>query len=69
MSLKHLEERRRKKEGQMLDAMGKFHYRFPNDACELDKSLEALGEYQQILKQLQQDELPRHGNPPIFNRS
>ncbi len=58
--VQHLEERRRKKEGQMLDAMSKFHYRFPNDASELDKNLAALGEYQQILKQLQQEDLPRH---------
>lgn len=58
--VQHLEEKRRTKEGQMLDAMSKFHYSFPNDASELDKSLAALGEYQQILKQLQQEDLPRH---------
>ncbi len=58
--VQHLEEKRRKKEGQMLDAMSTFHYRFPNDASELDKSLAALGEYQQILRQLQQEDLPRH---------
>ena len=58
--VQHLEEKRRKKEGQMLDAMSTFHYRFPNDASELDKSLAALREYQQILQQLQQEDLPRH---------
>lgn len=58
--VQHLEEKRRKKETQMLDAMGKFHYSFPNDANELDKSLAALHEYQQILTQLQQEDLPRH---------
>jgi len=58
--VQHLEEKRRKKEGQMLDAMGTFHYRFPNEASELDKSLAALGEYQQILDRLQQEDLPRH---------
>lgn len=58
--VQHLEEKRRKKEGQMIDAMSTFHYRFPNDASELDKSLAALKEYQQLLQQLQQEDLPRH---------
>lgn len=58
--VQHLEEKRRKKEGQMLSAMSTFHYSFPNDASELDKSLAALKEYQQILQQLQQEDLPRH---------
>lgn len=58
--VQHLEEKRRKKEGQMIDAMSTFHYRFPNDASELDKNLAALKEYQQILQQLQQEDLPRH---------
>jgi uncharacterized protein YPO0396 len=58
--IQHLEEKRRKKQGQMVAAMGEFARAFPNDVAELDASLEALGEYQQLLKQLVEQDLPRH---------
>ncbi|WDE04551.1 hypothetical protein SG34_024990 [Thalassomonas viridans] len=58
--VQHLEERRRKKQGQMINAMSSFAHDFPNDVTELDRSPEALPEYQQMLKQLQEEDLPRH---------
>lgn len=58
--VQHLEERRTHKHSQMIAAMGDFIHAFPNDATELDRSLEALPEYQQLLIQLQEEDLPRH---------
>jgi len=58
--VQHLEERRRIKQGQMINAMSSFANEFPNDVTELDRSPEALPEYQQMLKQLQEEDLPRH---------
>lgn len=58
--IQHIEERRGKKQDGMIAAMGDFIYAFPNDATELDRSMEALPEYQQLLLQLQKEDLPRH---------
>ncbi|MEX8626425.1 SbcC/MukB-like Walker B domain-containing protein [Salmonella enterica] len=58
--IQHLEERRGKKQDQMIAAMGDFIHAFPNDATELDRSMEALPEYQQFLYRLQKEDLPRH---------
>ncbi|MGO1247224.1 MAG: ATP-binding protein [Oceanisphaera sp.] len=58
--IQHLEEKRGRKESQMIKAMGQFGYAFPNDVTELDQSLAALAEYQALLSQLQQEDLPRH---------
>ncbi|HCB2601968.1 TPA: hypothetical protein OT044_000857 [Citrobacter koseri] len=58
--IQHLEERRTKKQDGMIAAMGDFIHAFPNDSTELDRSLAALPEYQQLLAQLQKEDLPRH---------
>ena len=58
--IQHLEEKRGRKESQMIKAMGQFGHAFPNDVTELDQSLAALTEYQALLSQLQQEDLPRH---------
>lgn len=58
--IQHLEEKRTKKESQMIKAMGQFAHAFPNDVTELDQSLAALAEYQALLSKLQQEDLPRH---------
>ncbi|EDT3088243.1 hypothetical protein XS16_004684 [Salmonella enterica subsp. enterica serovar Newport] len=58
--IQHLEERRGKKQDKMIAAMGDFIHAFPNDATELDRSMEALPEYQQFLYRLQKEDLPRH---------
>lgn len=56
----YLEEKRGKRENQMLSAMKDFGHKFPNDVSELDTSEQSLPEYQQMLAQLQQEDLPRH---------
>ena len=56
----NLESKRSKKQQQMIAAMGTFAAQFPNDVSELDKSSQALPEYQQMLKRLQDEDLPRH---------
>lgn len=58
--IQHLEEKRTRKESQMIKAMAQFAHAFPNDVTELDQSLAALAEYQALLSQLQQEDLPRH---------
>ncbi|ELC2815984.1 hypothetical protein RIX35_005202 [Salmonella enterica] len=58
--IQHLEERRGKKQEQMIAAMSDFIHTFPNDATELDHSMAALQEYQQLLFRLQKEDLPRH---------
>ncbi len=58
--IQHLEAKRSKKQQQMVSAMGSFAAQFPNDVSELDKSPQALPEYQQMLKRLQEEDLPRH---------
>ncbi|WP_372881279.1 ATP-binding protein [Psychromonas sp.] len=58
--IQHLEAKRSKKQQQMIAAMGTFAAQFPNDVSELDKSPQALPEYQQMLKRLQEEDLPRH---------
>lgn len=58
--VQHLEEKRRKKENRMVEAMGNFAHHFPNDVVELDKSPQALPEYQQMLTRLTEEDLPRH---------
>ena len=58
--IQHLEEKRSKREKQMLTAMKDFAFRFPNDVTELDVSEQSLSEYQQMLKTLQDEDLPRH---------
>lgn len=58
--IQHLEEKRRAKESKMVAAMGDFATAFPNDVAELDRSLAALSEYQQILTNLVEEDLPRH---------
>lgn len=55
-----LEAKRSKKQEAMIAAMGSFAAQFPNDVSELDKSQQALPEYQQMLKRLQEEDLPRH---------
>ncbi|WP_241901761.1 ATP-binding protein [Vibrio breoganii] len=58
--IQHLEDKRRKKQAQMTTAMGDFANQFPNDVLELDRSIEALPEYQQKLTALIEEDLPRH---------
>ncbi len=58
--VQHLEEKRRKQQAKMIAAMGNFANAFPNDVQELDRSPEALPEYQLLLKGLIEDDLPRH---------
>jgi uncharacterized protein YPO0396 len=58
--IQHLEEKRSKKQQQMIKAMAEFGYQFPNDVTELDQSMAALPEYQALLQLLQQEDLPRH---------
>lgn len=58
--IQHLEAKRSTKQSQMIAAMGKFAHAFPNDVSELDQSPQALPEYQQMLKRLQDEDLPRH---------
>ncbi|MCK5648075.1 MAG: hypothetical protein KAI22_04275 [Gammaproteobacteria bacterium] len=58
--VQHLEEKRRKKENKMIDAMGNFAHQFPNDVVELDKSPQSLPEYKQMLSRLTEEDLPRH---------
>ena len=58
--VRYLEEKRRKKENKMVEAMGNFAHQFPNDVLELDKSPQALTEYQQMLTRLSEEDLPRH---------
>jgi len=58
--VQNLEEKRRKKEQKMIVAMGNFAHQFPNDVKDIDKSPQALPEYQQMLKQLSEEDLPRH---------
>ncbi len=58
--VQHLEEKRRKRQNQMISAMGDFARAFPNDVTEVDKSPESLPEYQHMLKQLSEEDLPRH---------
>ncbi|WP_202302148.1 ATP-binding protein [Dryocola clanedunensis] len=58
--IQHLEARRTSKQESMIAAMGDFVHAFPNDATDFDRTLAALGEYQQLLQQLQQEDLPRH---------
>lgn len=58
--VRYLEEKRRKKENKMVEAMGNFAHQFPNDVLELDKSPQALPEYQQMLTRLSEEDLPRH---------
>ncbi|PMO63076.1 hypothetical protein BCT04_16245 [Vibrio breoganii] len=45
---------------RMISAMGDFANAFPNDVLELDRSPEALSEYQQLLTGLIEEDLPRH---------
>ncbi|ART82638.1 hypothetical protein CBP31_08410 [Oceanisphaera profunda] len=58
--IQSLEKKRNNKESQMIAAMAQFGHAFPNDVTELDQSLAALAEYQALLSQLQQEDLPRH---------
>ncbi len=58
--IQHLESKRREKENQMISAMGSFANQFPNEVTELDRSPEALPEYQQLLNTLVEEDLPRH---------
>lgn len=58
--IQHLEERRGTKQEKMIAAMSDFIHSFPNDATELDQSMAALPEYQQLLSRLQKEDLPRH---------
>ncbi len=58
--IQHLEAKRSKKQQQMIAAMGNFAAQFPNDVSELDRSAQALPEYQLMLKRLQEEDLPRH---------
>lgn len=58
--IQHLEEKRSKKQQQMVKAMAEFGHQFPNDVTELDQSMAALPEYQAMLQLLQQEDLPRH---------
>jgi len=58
--VRYLEEKRRKKENKMIEAMGDFAHAFPNDVVELDKSPQALPEYKQMLTRLTEEDLPRH---------
>ncbi|MEZ9834113.1 ATP-binding protein [Vibrio breoganii] len=58
--VQHLEEKRRKQQARMISAMGDFANAFPNDVLELDRSPEALSEYQQLLTGLIEEDLPRH---------
>lgn len=58
--IQHLEEKRGHKESRMTQAMSDFAHAFPNEVTELDRSPRALPEYQALLVQLQQEDLPRH---------
>jgi uncharacterized protein YPO0396 len=58
--VQNLEEKRRKKDQKMIVAMGKFAHQFPNDVNEVDTNPQALPEYKQMLKQLSEEDLPRH---------
>ncbi|RVU34337.1 hypothetical protein EOE67_15835 [Rheinheimera riviphila] len=58
--IQHLEEKRNKKQQQMIRAMAEFGHQFPNDVTELDQSIQALPEYQAMLHSLRQEDLPRH---------
>lgn len=60
VKIQHLAEKRRNKENKMIEAMGDFAHQFPNDVVELDKSPQALPEYQQMLTRLKEEDLPRH---------
>ncbi|WAJ70396.1 ATP-binding protein [Catenovulum adriaticum] len=59
-NISNLEAKRTRKLNQMISAMGEFASAFPNEVTELDKSAEALPEYQQLLKQLTDEDFPRH---------
>lgn len=58
--VQHLQEKIGKKERAMVQAMANFAHQFPNDVVELDKSLEALPEYQAMLDKLVAEDLPKH---------
>ncbi len=58
--IQHLESKRTRNQESMIAAMGDFVHAFPNDATDFDRTLAALPEYQQLLQQLQQEDLPRH---------
>ncbi|MBF0266360.1 MAG: hypothetical protein HQL46_13930, partial [Gammaproteobacteria bacterium] len=56
----NLEEKRRRQENKMITAMSEFAHQFPNDVNDVDKSPQALPEYQKMLKKLDEEDLPRH---------
>lgn len=58
--IQHLEEKRSKKQAQMITAMGNFANAFPNDVTDVDRSPQALPEYQAMLSKLVEEDLPRH---------
>ncbi|REL25367.1 hypothetical protein DXX93_01600 [Thalassotalea euphylliae] len=58
--IQHLEEKRRKKQAQMISAMNTFAHTFPNEVTEFDASVESLPEYKQLLTRLTEEDLPRH---------
>ncbi len=60
VTIGNLEQKRNLKAGQMIKAMASFANAFPNDVTEVDQSFAALGEYQQMLKKLADEDLPRH---------
>ncbi|MBL0711938.1 MAG: hypothetical protein JJV99_13145, partial [Colwellia sp.] len=60
VNIGNLEQKRNLKSGQMIKAMSTFANAFPNDVTEIDQSFAALNEYQQMLKKLSEEDLPRH---------
>jgi uncharacterized protein YPO0396 len=60
VNIGNLEQKRNLKAGQMIKAMASFANAFPNDVTEVDQSFAALGEYQQMLRKLADEDLPRH---------